>query len=81
MDNATKMVKKTKKKVNKKVEEAKSLVEKGKNAATLWYWGQVVISIPSYFVRRGSWRIAMLKNIAKVAVRQLRKHKLFFQKY
>lgn len=53
------------------------LEEKGRPAANAWYWIQVSISIPSYFLRKIVWRMDMLKNVVKVLVRQFCKNKLY----
>jgi putative ABC transport system permease protein len=49
--------------------------EKGGFAASLWYWGQIVRSLPSFISNSLYWSVAMLKNYLKVILRNIRKHK------
>lgn len=49
--------------------------EKGGFAASLWYWGQIVKSLPSFISNSLYWSVAMLKNYLKVILRNIRKHK------
>jgi putative ABC transport system permease protein len=59
-------------------EEFKGLAEQlGPLRATLWYWGQVVYSIPVYLKLTIYWRIAMFKNYFKTAVRNLMRNKFY----
>jgi putative ABC transport system permease protein len=51
------------------------LAEKGGFAASLWYWGQIVKSLPSFISNSLYWSVAMLKNYLKVILRNIRKHK------
>jgi len=51
------------------------VTEKGDFAASLWYWGQIVRSIPSFISNSLYWSVAMLKNYLKVILRNIRKHK------
>jgi len=36
--------------------------DKGRFYALLWYWGQVIKSIPGFFANKLYWSIAMLRN-------------------
>jgi len=48
---------------------------KGKARAVRWYWGQVLLTLPSYFLLIIKWRFIMLGNYLKIAVRNIIKHK------
>jgi ABC-type antimicrobial peptide transport system permease subunit len=43
--------------------------------ATIWYWGQVIYSIPTYFQLRLVIGGAMLVNHIKIALRNIKRHK------
>ncbi len=47
----------------------------GPRRARLWSWGQVFLSLPAHFSGRFSWRLQMLKNSMKIAIRNFRRHK------
>ena len=49
--------------------------ERGAFPASLWFWGQVLRSIPSFFSNSLFWSVHMFKNYLKVAVRNLKRHK------
>ncbi|MBN2431795.1 MAG: ABC transporter permease [Acidobacteria bacterium] len=49
----------------------------GAARAWLWYWGQVLRSLPAYAVFTVNWRVAMLKNYARIVVRNVKRHKMF----
>ena len=49
--------------------------EKGLLHARFWYWKQVLASLYSFVVGKCYWRLAMLKNYMKVALRNLIRHK------
>ena len=51
------------------------VLERGAFAASLWYWGQIFKSIPSFLSNSMYWSVAMLKNYLKVILRNIRKHK------
>jgi len=53
------------------------LAEKGIFRASLWYWGQIFKSLPSFFVESAYWKIAMMKNYAKISLRHLIKYKAY----
>ena len=46
-----------------------------RRAARCWYWSQVLRSCPNLIYRTFFWSFVMLKNYAKIALRNLRKHK------
>ena len=50
-------------------------LEKGFLIAHLWFWLQVLISIPSFLKHNIYWSVAMYKNYLKIALRNLIKHK------
>ncbi len=45
--------------------------------AWLWYWWQMIKSVPSYIRNNIYWRAIMMKNYLKVAVRNIWKYKAF----
>ena len=47
----------------------------GKAAALLWYAGQIIKLIPSYFKNYTYWSFAMIKNYLKIAFRNLTRQK------
>lgn len=49
----------------------------GQWKALLWYQVQVIKSFPSFIHDLFLWRIAMLKNYVKIAVRNFMKHRLY----
>ncbi len=49
--------------------------EKGTFSASLWYWGQILKSMPSFFSNSLYWSVAMIKNYLKIILRNIRKHK------
>lgn len=50
---------------------------KGRSYATLWYWAQVLKSIPGFFTNKLYWSIAMFKNYIIITLRNIRKNKTF----
>jgi putative ABC transport system permease protein len=57
-------------------EEFKEIAEKwGSLRAVLWYWGQVIYSIPAYFQLRLVIGGTMLVNYIKITLRNIKKHK------
>jgi ABC-type antimicrobial peptide transport system permease subunit len=49
--------------------------ERGAFSASIWFWGQVLRSIPSFFSNSLFWSVHMFKNYFKVAFRNLKRHK------
>ena len=50
--------------------------ERGTLKAKIWYWTQILKSIPSFFSNSIYWSITMLKNYLKIAVRNLKNNSL-----
>ncbi|MFC1724970.1 ABC transporter permease [candidate division KSB1 bacterium] len=50
---------------------------KGKFFAVLWYWYQVLRSLPRFFVESVFWRSVMFKNYFKIAYRNMGRQKIF----
>ncbi len=49
--------------------------EKGTFSAWIWYWGEIIRSIPSFVSNSVYWSIQMIKNYLKIAFRNIRRHK------
>ena len=45
--------------------------------ALLWYWKLILISVPSFIKNRIKWSLTMFKNYSKIALRNIRRNKLF----
>ncbi len=58
-------------------EEYYGLISRRENCckASRWYWGQVLRSLPPYLYYISKWRIIMLRNYLKIAIRNIIKHK------
>ena len=48
---------------------------KGKIAAWLWYWGQILFLLPSFFKNAIYWSFQMFKNYLKTALRNINRYK------
>jgi putative ABC transport system permease protein len=55
----------------------KRLLDHGKTLSRLWYWFQVLRAIPSILLYSFYRNIVMTKNYAVIALRNIRKHKIF----
>ncbi|MBC8183403.1 ABC transporter permease [candidate division KSB1 bacterium] len=51
--------------------------EKNYLSAWMWYWGQVIKSLPSFLFDLVFWNIVMFNSYLKVAYRNLKKHRGF----
>ena len=51
--------------------------DEGKRIADFWYWRQVLWSIPKNLHERCIWRLVMIKNYFKIALRNLMRHRGF----
>jgi len=51
--------------------------DKGTHAARIWYWVQVLKSVPMFLKIQMSWGAAMIKNYLKIAFRILKRKKVF----
>jgi len=59
-------------------EEFREIAERlGPLRATLWYWGQVVYSIPTYFQLHLALGGTMLVNYMKIILRNIKRHKAY----
>ena len=52
--------------------------ENGLFRAKLWYWGQVLRSLPPFLYDSVYWRTSMLKNYFKITLRNIQKNKLHY---
>ena len=43
--------------------------------ANLWYWMQIAKSIPSFIRNKNHWKIVMIQNYLKIALRIIKRHK------
>ncbi len=53
----------------------KTVQDKGKLKAYLWYWHQVLFTLVGYLTFKACWGIIMLKNYLIIALRNIRRHK------
>jgi len=49
--------------------------DKGRLSADIWYWKQVVVSLPQILIHPFIWSVIMFKNYLKMNLRNLKKHK------
>jgi putative ABC transport system permease protein len=52
--------------------------ENGLFRAKLWYWGQVLRSLPPFLCDSVYWRTSMLKNYLKITLRNIQKNRLHY---
>jgi putative ABC transport system permease protein len=52
--------------------------EKGIFRAKLWFWAQILISLPVFIKNSIYWRGVMFKNILKITFRNISKHKGYY---
>jgi len=50
---------------------------KGKLYAGIWLWGEILKSFPGFIWAVLYWRVSMLKNYFTIALRNIRKHKIY----
>ena len=50
---------------------------RGRTAAYIWYWFQILTLIPGAVLDSFAWSYEMFKNYFKIAVRNLKKHKSY----
>lgn len=48
-----------------------------KGAARLWFWGQLIRSLPALLSNSLYWSVQMIKNYTKITFRNLKKHKFY----
>jgi putative ABC transport system permease protein len=51
--------------------------EKGRAAASAWYWGQFLLTVPPLVIRSIFWSMIMLRNYVKTAFRHLLRQKIY----
>ena len=49
--------------------------DKGRLSADIWYWKQMVVSLPQILIHPFIWSVIMFKNYLKMTLRNLKKHK------
>jgi len=52
--------------------------ENGPLQAKLWYWSQVLKSVPSFLYDSVYWRVSMFKNYLKITLRSIQKNKIHY---
>lgn len=53
------------------------VAEKGRLWAKGWYWSQLIVSVPEILITIVYWRIAMIHNYLKIALRNLLRYKFY----
>ncbi|MGD9344760.1 MAG: ABC transporter permease [Candidatus Aminicenantes bacterium] len=51
--------------------------EEGTLKANIWYWTQVMRSIPMFVINHLYWSVEMIKNYLKIALRNLKRYKAY----
>jgi ABC-type antimicrobial peptide transport system permease subunit len=51
--------------------------EQGTLKANIWYWTQVMRSIPMFIINHLYWSVEMIKNYLKIALRNLKRYKAY----
>jgi putative ABC transport system permease protein len=51
--------------------------DKGRGRAILWYWTQIIRSLPGFITNKLYWSLSMLRNYALISFRNLLKNKAF----
>ena len=54
-----------------------TLETEGRFSAWRWYWAQVLSSLPHFISDSFFWRISMFSNYLKIALRTIRKQKVY----
>ncbi len=52
--------------------------ERGDFRAKLWFWSQILISLPPFIKNSIYWRAVMFKNIIKITFRNISKHRAYY---
>jgi len=52
-------------------------LQKGRLKACYWLWIQVFQMVPSFFVNKTLWNLAMFKNYLKISIRNLKRNKTY----
>ena len=55
----------------------KTVQDKGKLKAYLWYWHQALFTLVGYLIFKACWGIIMFKNYLIIALRNIKKHKVY----
>ena len=53
------------------------VAEKGMIWAKAWYWSQLIVSVPEILITVVYWRIAMIHNYLKIALRNMLRYKFY----